>query len=416
MLRANLLEASAGSARRRAGLVAAPRVSRAYSWGLVVVKVLWITERFPPDRGGVAASAARQVEALCQHGADVDVLRLAEDLPAGFVASQRVRSAWLHRVGASARADESLQILAQAAENRLVVDRHAVVHGFGAVHAGYIAAMLGRQRGVPSVVSLRGNDLDRAMFHGPRLPFLLWTLQHASAIAAVTGELLAKAVALSGREHGHHVIHNGVDSERFRPPAPGESPPAEIAARSRPWLAFSGEARLKKGLALLVDLAGRLAQRRAGTLFLCGGVRADEREAFDGLLEQAPAAARALCELPYERDPELLAARYRHMDLCVFPSLWDGLPNALLEAMASARPVIGAAVGGIAEVIEHERSGVLVPLPQLDRFSDRALELLDRSEAQRAALGAAARERVRSCYSPQDEPRLLLDLYRLLGA
>ena len=71
-------------------------------------------------------------------------------------------------------------------------ERHTLVHGFGAVHAGYLAAWVARLAGLPSVVSLRGNDVDRAMFHGPRLPFLTFcvvslttTLGPLALIAAV---------------------------------------------------------------------------------------------------------------------------------------------------------------------------------------------------------------------------------------
>ena len=69
----------------------------------------------------------------------------------------------------------------------------------------------------------------------------------------------------------------------------------------------------------------------------------------------------------------------RHLRLCdvvLLPSVWDGMPNALLEAMACGRPVIASDAGGIAEVVEHGVSGLLVPRASLHRLGEAVLELL----------------------------------------
>jgi hypothetical protein len=131
------------------------------------VKVLWVTERFPPDRGGAAASAARQVAGLAPRLERLDLLCLSGSLPPGRVSLQEQGALRVHRVGRAPGEDESLQLLAQTAQNLLDAHRHDLVHGFYAVHAGYVAVMAARQAGVRSLVSLRGNDLDRVMFHGP---------------------------------------------------------------------------------------------------------------------------------------------------------------------------------------------------------------------------------------------------------
>jgi glycosyltransferase involved in cell wall biosynthesis len=100
------------------------------------------------------------------------------------------------------------------------------------------------------------------------------------------------------------------------------------------------------------------------------------------------------------------------MDLFVFPSLWDGLPNALLEAMACARPAVATAVGGISEVIEDGRSGWLVPLQELDRFAQAVDGVLSLPPENRDAVARAARGRVVRDFTPEAERDALLDLYR----
>jgi phosphatidylinositol alpha-1,6-mannosyltransferase len=379
------------------------------------VKVLWVTERFPPDRGGLAVSAARQVAALAPCLERLDVVRLDADLPPGVAEAEAAGGVSVIRVGRAPAADESLQILARTAANLRDRHRHAIVHGVGAVHAGYVATTVARAAGAASVVSLRGNDVDRAMFHGPRLPFLLWTLERAGVLLGVSGALLDTVRALTGRTAGLHHVPNGVDASVFRPDAaPGETAlPHDLP---RPAVGFAGEARLKKGLPVLLDLAERLAAGGRGSLVLLGGVRPDERASVARWREKAPAAAARLLEWPYTPDPKRLAGLYAALDLVVFPSLWDGMPNALLEAMAAARPVVAAAVGGIAEVVRDGESGVLVPPDRLGEFAEAVEATLARGPDALARLGAAARARVLADFTVEAERDATLAVYRALAA
>jgi glycosyltransferase involved in cell wall biosynthesis len=82
------------------------------------------------------------------------------------------------------------------------------------------------------------------------------------------------------------------------------------------------------------------------------------------------------------------------LDLFVLPSLWEGLPVALLEAMAAALPCIGTRVSGIQDVIEDGVSGVLVGPADALGLADAIVELAARPSRCRA-LGAAGRDRVR---------------------
>lgn len=87
--------------------------------------------------------------------------------------------------------------------------------------------------------------------------------------------------------------------------------------------------------------------------------------------------------------PRLLAAA----DMLVLPSLYEGLPNVVLEAMRAAKPVIATAAPGTTEVVAHGQTGLLVPLSNFQETAKAIRALVDDPDRARA-LGAAGRARV----------------------
>ena len=83
-------------------------------------------------------------------------------------------------------------------------------------------------------------------------------------------------------------------------------------------------------------------------------------------------------------------------DLFVFPSRFEGMPNAVLEAMSHGLPVIATAVQGVDEIIRDGENGLLVPVEDPIMLSDAILRLLKNPD-ERRRLGSAARETIPSC-------------------
>ena len=107
---------------------------------------------------------------------------------------------------------------------------------------------------------------------------------------------------------------------------------------------------------------------------------------------------------------EHLPACYNLLDVLALPSLHDGLPNALLEGMACARPVVASAVGGILDVVADGQDGLLVPPGDVAALTDALLHLL-RAPDERVRLGAAARQTVASRFGLEREVAQNLELY-----
>ena len=91
--------------------------------------------------------------------------------------------------------------------------------------------------------------------------------------------------------------------------------------------------------------------------------------------------------------------RIRSCRLCCFPAIWDNFPNALLEAMAMGKAIVATSGSGMGEIIEHERSGVLVEPGEVSELG-RAIGRVLSDEPLRERLGAQARKRVEHLCDP----------------
>jgi len=190
------------------------------------------------------------------------------------------------------------------------------------------------------------------------------------------------------------VIPNGVDLAAFPAAARFSSVDAGLARAS--------DAAIVCTVANLRPEKGHDVLLRAAAMVLAQMPRVRFRIVGDGPLRSALVAqaaalgiAAAVEFLGHREDvPALLA----ESDLSVFPSRTEAFPNAVIEAMAAGLPVVSSAVGGVLELVEHDRNGILVPADHPDALAANVLALLgDRAKATR--LGHAARATIQSRYS-----------------
>lgn len=295
-------------------------------------------------------------------------------------------------VGRLPEEHDTLAALAQHTVDVATASGATLVHGIYAVGAGYAATVAAARLRCASVVSLRGNDGDRAPYRRTDLPFVSHALARATAVTGVTRHLCQFASGVFDRRA--YFIANSVDAERFRPETRDNSLVASLGLGDDPVFGYSGELREKKGMRFLLPAFAKLVEQRPARLLLIGGVRADAQPAFEEFARVAPEAYERVHVVDYARSPKRLSRLLALCGAMVFPSLQEGMPNAVLEAMAAARPVLATAVGGHIDIIDHGRTGALLELADLDRLPEAMAEMLDLPENERNALGAAARAHV----------------------
>jgi glycosyltransferase involved in cell wall biosynthesis len=151
--------------------------------------------------------------------------------------------------------------------------------------------------------------------------------------------------------------------------------------------------RAEKGLEVLLAAAARVVRDRPGTVFQLVG-NGTMRERLEAQAREL-GLGDAVRFLGHREDvPEVLHGS----DLFVLPSRSEAFPNGVVEGMAAGLPVVASDVGGIPELIEHERNGLLVPVGDDQALAAALLRLID-DPVKAAALAAAARDTIQRGYS-----------------
>jgi glycosyltransferase involved in cell wall biosynthesis len=214
------------------------------------------------------------------------------------------------------------------------------------------------------------------------------------------------------------VIHNGLDPQgRFRPRAatgflhaqfglPAHAQLAAIIGQVTPW----------KGQHVFLRAAGTIGRERPQAVFLVVGAPLFGGDGYRRRLERIARAAGIADRVVFTGRRSDVPEIMTEVEVVVHASvLPDSLPTVLLEAAASAKPVVATSGGGVAEIVVDGRTGLLVPPGDAEAMAAAIERLLD-DPARAQAMGAAARTRAQAMFSLDDQVRKVQALYEeILG-
>ncbi len=271
--------------------------------------------------------------------------------------------------------------------------RATVMHAHWVVPGGVIGAAAAPR--LPLVVSLHGSDVFVSERVAPARTAARAVFTRAGFVTACSADLARRAVSLGAPNDRLEVVPYGVDTARFKPDlAARASHRSELGlAHDAPLLFTAGRLVRKKGFEYLIDALSQLPANTtlaiAGTGDLAEELRTRARDT--GVADRV----RLLGNVTQDAVGSWFAAA----DVAVIPSVRDdsgnvdGLPNTVLEALATGTPVVATPAGGIGAVITDGTTGLLVPERDAGALASAAGALL-RDRARAAALGHAARELV----------------------
>jgi glycogen(starch) synthase len=306
------------------------------------MRLLFLTENYPPDRGGMSESCDRIVRGLARGGVKIDIVHF--DRRAAATSRHATSFGSRTRVAAEADAAHTVNLLWNRLQDE-TANSHVVA--FGGFMPMLAAPSFAAWLNLPLITMIRGNELDAGLFDPRRRPMLDDALRRSAAVCTVTSAQAGKISSLHP-ETTTHVVPNGVDFDLWQATETDFARAREIRTRTnRRTLGIFGHLKRKKGVPFFADALRRSGLADRFHLLLVGEL--EEPLVAEGLEHTLVPPLDRLDLIPW----------YLACDLIVLPSHYDGFPNVLIEAAALGRPLLASSTGGMRDLLTEGEDAFL---------------------------------------------------------
>ena len=257
-----------------------------------------------------------------------------------------------------------------------------VLHAYGVYPDGVAAALLSKWLKIPNVITALGSDVNKEMQVTLKQKQSLWALHRAAIVIGVSKDLVKTLIHYGVNKNKVHWVPTGVCRTTFKAqPVSSDSKTtndhdivsdqllsSSALDTSKKIVLFVGRLHPVKGLEILLEAASILKkEKRLGFVIVLIG----EGPLLQSLSNSAKALGISESVIFIGPQPQTIVAQWMHAaNLLCLPSHMEGLPNVILEALAQSLPVVASNVGGIPEVISHNKNGLLVPANQADKLAE----------------------------------------------
>jgi glycosyltransferase involved in cell wall biosynthesis len=291
--------------------------------------------------------------------------------------------------------------------------RFDVIHCHDVYPTGYLAALCKPKLRIPLVITSHGGDVRE---NNPRLEKqgipqrMLAALRSADTLISIAPFTEMNFRRLLPAARRIVTIPNGIDLNPYATPA---ARPANLdpAIRAREYVLFLGRLAQRKGVDVLLEAMARIPSNLSGGVRLVIAGTGDEQAELESLGHSLKLRDRVRFVGRVEGDAKIYLLQ--NALATVMPSrVWEAFPLVVLEAFAAGRPIIGSKVPGIADLVEDQRTGILMPEEDSAALSLALREVLD--DPHRAdEMGDAARH-VAQAYSWESVAARHIELYQEL--
>jgi glycosyltransferase involved in cell wall biosynthesis len=305
------------------------------------------------------------------------------------------------------------QVRPSAAAAFAAIYRHIRRGRYDIVHthistAGILGRLAARAAGVPAVLhsyhgriaELHDGSLSSRVFLGCERRMARYT----DKLVAISEDMVRHYLSCGvGRQQQYRVIYNAIDSDAFRRKSDAVKLPAVL--QGKPLVGTAASLTPEKGLDVLLRAMPQLIQR-VPDVGLCILGDGPMRSALERMVHEMGLAG--CVYLPGHIDD--IASWMGAFQVFVLPSASDGVPTAILEAMAMELPVVASRVGGIPEIVRQDETGVLVSPGDPQELALALADMLG-DELKGRRLGEMGRERVAQTFGLDRMIAQLDDLY-----
>ncbi|MFH0958181.1 MAG: glycosyltransferase family 4 protein [Pseudomonadota bacterium] len=333
-------------------------------------KILIVTPEFPPEHwGGLARTAFKVATHAANMGLETEVAKLTVDWSRTILLDENRKTATnglitIHDIVVgreNLKFDErdlwdcphnlSLQMMFQSLEYLAAGKNYDLFQSFFLYPVGYVTGILARKLNKPMISCVVGNDVNRYFFSPEKVAVCKSGLENSDYVVAMSQDLIDLANALSPIAEKSSVIYNSVEIS-------GKSWSLRPRGEGCLTIGCGGIFKYAKGLPYIFKTVASLSEKWNIRLELRGILRDSERWAFDDMLNKTQIHQKVVLlePSPHNAISEWLSS----LDVFVLPSVTEGCPNILMEALAAGVPCVATAVGAVPELIEDGISGLIV--------------------------------------------------------
>lgn len=325
------------------------------------MKILWITPKHEPfHKGGLARSSRRISKGLTKSGYDLIVTifdngeedKGSDELPktSNFFITDKIPTEYIklntflgdvkfkENQGPAMQLTNNLQIIYFHVKRLIEQYSPDLIISFYPVPYGYPITMVANEYGrIPVILSFRGNDAERGVFHPFHFPFLQYTVNNASGIIFVAKDLKYKIEQHLQKDVLSELIYNGIEENIIK--YPWKEIRNDVLK-----IGCMGQNQIKKGLEIIVKEFSKNPYFLM-RLNIIGAIG-------DNINKTLISKINVSGVVEHKKAIEYL----NEIDIFILASYSDGCPNALLEAMAAGKAIISTKAGAMKDILTHEEN------------------------------------------------------------
>jgi len=380
------------------------------------MRVLMLTERYYPIWGGAENQLRQLTPHLIELGCEIEIItrQWRADMPP----HEYIDGASVLRVGHPGKNFFKTFLFTVSLIWHLLCNtkKKDIIHSHGAVAMGAIGRIISILRGAKNVVKIA--SAGRILKYKNKIfgMMMLSFFKQSDAINGMTEEIQKELENIGTPTKTIFSITNAVNGKRFQPYTQKQRMTWKIQKSldpSTPVILFMGRLVPEKGLFILLDAWRRVIQSYPQAHLIILGSGFGQAVSIETQLKRK-VENEAIANITFEGETESPESYLGTADIFAFPSRHEGFPNALLEAMASGMAIVASDIGGVVELIENDKTGLLFPSGNDKILADKIIYFLEHPKI-RYRMALQARRHVLKNYSFEKIAKQYMETYQQIS-